>query len=165
MQGRDIIVMGVSGTGKSTVGTAMAEALGRPFVEGDDHHPDDNRAKMAGGTALTNADRDAWIAALAAAVNAGPPAIVACSALNPTVRRWIGARFVRSVRYVHLTAPKALIAERLAARTDHFFDPALLESQCAALDAPDDALCVSVDQPVDAIVAAALAGLDEDAQQ
>ena len=161
MAGSDIIVMGVSGTGKSTLGRALAASLSRPFVEGDDHHSDANRAKMAGGTALTNADRDGWIAALAGAVNAGPPAVVACSALNAEVRGWIAARFDRPVRFVHLSATALVIARRLAGRAGHFFDPALLDSQLAALEPPRDAITVCAEPPLDAVLAAVRAALDD----
>ena len=162
MAGFDIILMGVSGTGKSTVGVALAARLGRPFIEGDDHHPAENRAKMAGGTPLSNADRDGWIAALADAVNAGPPSVVACSALNAQVRGWLTARTDRHLRFVHLTAPREVIAQRLSARSGHFFDAGLLDSQFDALEEPDDAISVSVDQPVAAVVADVRAALDEE---
>jgi gluconokinase len=157
----DIIVMGVSGVGKSTVGRALAEALGRPFVEGDDYHSPENRAKMAGGTPLDNADREGWIAALCGGVNAGDGAVVACSALNGEVRGWLSDGLHRDARFVHLDVPKATLAARLSARTGHFFDAALLDSQFEALEAADDALRVSADRPVADVVQAVLRALDE----
>lgn len=163
MRDSDIILMGVCGTGKTSVGLALADALGRPFVEGDDFHPGTNRAKMAGGTPLTNADRKGWIEALCAGVNEGSSAVVACSALNPEVRSWLAGGLSRSVTYVHLTAPRAVILQRMASREQHFMRPKMLDSQLAAMDPPDDALTVSVDQPLNAVVADVLQALDEQA--
>jgi len=157
----DIVVMGVSGSGKSTIGRALAARLGRVFVEGDDHHPASNRKKMASGSPLTNADRKGWISDLATAVNAGPPAVVSCSALNATVRDWLETGFQRSVTLVHLTAPKVVLAARLAARKDHFFDPALLDSQFAALEAPQDVITISVDRTEAEVLQAVIEALEE----
>ena len=144
--------MGVAGSGKSTLGAALAERLGRPFLEGDDYHPPANVAKMASGTALADADREGWIAALCAAAEAGPPAVVACSALNPVVRGWIAARCRRPVRYVHLAVDRDTLRKRLEARDGHFMGAGMLEGQLAALDPPTEAIRLPGDLPLALLV-------------
>lgn len=161
MAARVIIVMGVSGSGKSSVGSALADAMGASFVEGDDHHPAENRAKMAAGIPLTNEDRRDWIAAIAADLNArSGTCVLACSALNETVRGWIADGVHAPVTYVFLHGAKALIAERLKTRRGHWFDPALLDSQLDALEIPAGAICADIEQPVGDIVFDILAELD-----
>lgn len=161
MVNRVIIVMGVSGSGKSSVGGALAGALGATFVEGDDYHPAENRAKMAAGTPLTNEDRRAWIAAIASDINTQTSrCVLACSALNETVRGWLGKGVEAPVTYVFLHGDKVLIAERLKTRRGHWFDPSLLDSQFEALDPPSDAICVDIEQSIDDIVFDILAALD-----
>ena len=155
-----ICIMGVSGSGKSTVGKVVAERLGLPFIEGDDHHPAANVAKMAGGHALDNADRAAWIASLGAEVRAAAPCVFSCSALNPVVRGWL-ADNAGPVRYVLLHAPRDVLAARMEARVGHFMAAAMLDGQIAAMEPPETALRVSVDQPMDAVVADVLQALDE----
>jgi len=162
MQDDFIIIMGVSGCGKSTVGWMLAKQLDCPFIEGDDYHPAENVAKMASGQALTNRDREVWITALCHAANESQLSIIACSALNTTVRNWLGADLKKPARYVWLEGLETLLAKRLAGRSGHFFDPSLLASQFAALDPPQDAITVSVDQPVEAIMAEILSVLDEE---
>lgn len=159
---KHIIIMGVSGAGKSTVGRAVAHVLARPFIEGDDFHPAANVAKMTSGQALTNTDRQAWIAALCAQANEGAAAVIACSALNVTVRGWLSRGLSRPFTLVYLHGTETQVAARLSARDDHFFDPALLASQFDALDVPDDALVVSTDQTVSAITAQIITALDKD---
>ena len=156
-----IIVMGVSGSGKSTVGSALAGALGANFVEGDDHHPNENRAKMAAGIPLSNADRRDWIAAIIADLNTHDGrCVLACSALNDTVRGWLASGVDAGLTYVLLNGERALITERLKLRRGHWFDPALLDSQLAALDPPADAIRVDIQQPVGDIVFDILAALE-----
>lgn len=157
-----IIIMGVSGCGKSTVGKMLAEHLGRPFLEGDDFHPAENVSKMASGQALTNQDREAWIKALCHSANESQLSIIACSALNATVRNWLGAGLEVSVSYIWLKGSETLLAKRLATRSNHFFSPSLLASQFAALDPQEDAIAVSVNQPVEAIIAEILSALDDE---
>lgn len=149
-----LIVMGVSGAGKTTVGVKLADKLGWAFIDGDDYHSDANRSKMAAGTPLTNADRKAWIDALIEAVHScSRPCVVACSALNAEVRRWL-ASAIPQCRFVWLRGSRATIGSRLAARRGHFFDPHLLESQFVALEPPDNAIEISIDQSPDEIVEA-----------
>ena len=161
MREAPIILMGVSGCGKSTIGHRLADALGRPFLEGDDFHPPSNVKKMAQGIPLQNVDRKAWIEALCAAANRQPTAVIACSALNETVRDWINTGLSRSPIYIWLTAPEAVLAKRLAARTGHFFDPTLLRSQFEALQAPQAVIQISVDQPIEAVLRDVQSALDD----
>ncbi|MCF2530342.1 gluconokinase [Yinghuangia soli] len=129
--------MGVSGSGKSTVGALVAAELGVPFADGDDLHPAANIAKMAAGQALDDADRAPWLAAvgrwLRDAHEAGTGGVTACSALRRTYRDRLRAACPQAY-LVELDAPQEVIAARLAARRDHFMPPALLASQYAALE-------------------------------
>src|SRR4051812_35067916 len=147
--------MGAAGAGKSTVGRALAGALGWRFVEGDDYHTSANVAKMRSGVPLTDADRAPWLAAvpdvIAAAVDRPEPLIVACSALQERYRAVLRGG-LRGVRFVYLQADEATLRERLIARTAHFAGPALVASQLATLEEPDDALSVDATRPVASIV-------------
>lgn len=134
-----VIVAGVSGSGKSTVGQALAVRLGWAFTDGDSMHPASNIAKMADGTPLNDQDRVPWLRAIAAwmdeQIAAGRPAVIVCSALKRRYRDLLVDR--RSgVRVVFLQIDRDLSADRLAARHGHFFDPALLDSQFADLEPP-----------------------------
>ena len=160
---RIIIIMGVSGAGKTTVGRALAERLGWLFVEGDDFHPAANVRAMASGHALTDADRGPWLVALRARIDAlieaDECAVVACSALKHAYRRELaGERGGREVRFVQLDVPPEVLRARLEARRQHFMPPALLDSQLRTLEPSATALHVDgalpVDKVVDAIVRA-----------
>ncbi len=134
-----LVVMGVSGSGKSTVAAELARALGWAFREGDDLHPAANVAKMRAGTPLADADRWPWLRRIAEVIDgwraAGQNGVVACSALKRAYRQVIiGDR--PGVRLVYLRGGEALIAERLAARRGHYMPPHLLASQVAALEPP-----------------------------
>jgi carbohydrate kinase (thermoresistant glucokinase family) len=149
-----LVLMGVSGSGKTTVGRALAEALGWPFHDADDFHPPANVAKMAAGQPLTDADRWPWLdriaAELARVLAAGGHAIVACSALKQAYRDRLQAP--GDVCIVYLKGDQTTIAARLAARQHQFMPPTLLPSQFAALEDPVDALEVDVRLPVAAQV-------------
>ena len=134
--------MGVSGCGKSTVGSALSGMLGWPFRDADEFHPAANIAKMRRGQPLTDADRWPWLEAMARFIDheleAGRVAILSCSALKRAYRRCIiGAR--EAVRLVYLKGDQELIFARLKARTGHFMPPSLLDSQFAALQEPSPA--------------------------
>ncbi len=142
-----IIVMGVAGSGKTTVGRLLADALDAAYAEGDDYHSAENVAKMENGTPLDDADRAPWLAGMAADIDrwlaTGQRTVLACSALKQRYRNvLIGDR--RGVVLVHLTGPESLIRERLAARKNHYMPADLLASQVAALEAPDDALTIDI---------------------
>ena len=150
-----IVIMGVSGAGKSTVGRALAKRLGVRFVDGDEYHSPANVAKMRGGTPLTEADREGWLRSLRSEIDAWLGAretvVLACSALTRRSRQILGTAR-DSVWLVHLRGPQALIAGRMRDR-DHYMPPRLLASQFATLEVPDDALELDVTRSPDALVA------------
>lgn len=150
-----VVLMGVAGAGKTTIGRLLAARLGWAFVEGDAYHPPANIAKMAGGTPLTDQDRAGWLAALrqviAARLAAGEPAVVASSALKQSYRAQL-ARPGEPVAFVYLKGTPALLRRRLEARTGHYMQPDMLASQLRALEEPESALTVDVSPPPDAIV-------------
>lgn len=140
MEREHLVVMGVSGTGKSTVGRLMAQRFGRPFIEGDDLHPPANIAKMHAGIPLTDQDRGPWLRAVRDAMDsAGGSTVVACSALRRSYRDVLRTADGR-VRFALLVVTPEELARRLATRTDHFMPPSLLASQLAALEplGPDE---------------------------
>ena len=151
-----ILVMGVAGSGKTTVGRALATTLGWSFRDADEFHPPANVAKMSAGLPLDDADRTPWLAAIRAHIEAclarDESAVVTCSALKEKYRAQLVADPAR-VRVVHLTGSPELLAERLASRRDHFMKPAMLASQFAALEPPRDALTVDIAEPPDKLVA------------
>lgn len=131
-----VVVMGVSGCGKTTVGQGLAAALGLPFIEGDDLHPPANVARMAAGIPLTDADREGWLQSIGAALAAEPRgAVASCSALKRAYRDRLRAA-VPGLRLVHLHGAPALLAERLALRRGHYMPPSLLQSQLDTLELP-----------------------------
>jgi len=137
-----IIVMGVSGSGKSTVGRLIADRLGFEFRDGDDFHPAANVAKMRAGQPLNDDDRRPWLLAIADFMRAsrtnGRGAVVACSALKESYRDLL-LRGEPWVRFVHLTGPREVIAERMKGRVGHYMPVTLLDSQLATLETPSDA--------------------------
>jgi gluconokinase len=154
--------MGVSGSGKSVVGQALAADLGWPFFDGDDFHPEANVAKMASGVPLTDVDRWPWLDRLAAEMAAidgrGDNAVLACSALRQAYRDRISR--AGNVRFVHLSGDHDTIAARLAARTHHYMPPTLLASQLATLEPPQDAIVVDVHDAIPVQVAKIRAALN-----
>lgn len=155
----NILVMGVSGVGKTSVAKALATALNLPFVDADDLHTAANRAKMAAGKALNDDDRWPWLATCAAATTGD--VVLACSALKRSYRDHLRAGVAGPLHIIHLTAPRAVIAERLAARKGHFMPATLLDSQLATLEAPGphEALTIGADQPMEQILDAIRASL------
>jgi gluconokinase len=149
-----IVLMGVAGVGKTTVGLELARSLGWAFHDADDHHPAANREKMRRGEPLSDADRAPWLERLGALARgwlaSGACAVLACSALSRRGREALGLGAAGLV-FVHLTGPAALVRERLERRAGHYFPAALLDSQLAALEPPEGALEVSIDRPPEAI--------------
>jgi gluconokinase len=156
-----IIIMGVSGCGKSSVGEGLAARLGIPYRDGDDLHPSANVAKMRAGVPLTDDDRWPWLDRVAKVLATEAPVIVGCSALRRVYRDWLRRGAGGPVSFLHLTGSKGLIAARMAARTGHYMPPSLLDSQFAALEppGPEEALVIDIDQPLEAIIADAAKGL------
>ena len=157
-----LIVMGVSGSGKSTIGESLAERLGWPYEDADQFHPKSNVAKMSAGQPLTDEDRWPWLKAIATEIDrvcdAGEHAVIGCSALR-RVYRDILVHGRTDIRLVYLEGAQALIADRIARRKDHFMPPALLTSQFNTLEPPtsdEHPLTVSIDGSIAAIVDAIL---------
>lgn len=151
-----IMVMGVSGCGKSTVGAGLADALGGVFLDGDDYHPQTNVDHMAAGRPLTDDMRWPWLNGLAGAVNDQRRAghvVFACSALRKSYRDYLRAA-IPDLRIAYLDAPYDVVATRLAERSDHYMPASLLNSQYATLEVPaQTAVTVSVDQPIKDVIA------------
>ncbi|MDX2376044.1 gluconokinase, GntK/IdnK-type [Microbacterium sp. LRZ72] len=157
-----IVVMGVSAVGKTTVGIALAETLGVPFLDADDFHDSAAIAKMASGTPLDDDDRSPWLARVGDALTAAPDgAVVACSALARRYRDILRRR-APDVLFVHLDADGDVLRERATTREGHYMPASLLASQLATLEplGPDEAgIRVDAALPVDEVVAAAAAGI------
>ncbi|MGZ4456488.1 MAG: gluconokinase [Nocardioides sp.] len=154
-RGDVLVVMGVAGAGKTTVGSALAARLGLPYADADDLHPAANVAKMRAGVPLDDEDRRPWLEAVGGWL-AGRPAggVVSCSALRRHYRDTLRAHEPR-VRFLHLAGSPTVVAQRVAARTDHFMPPSLVASQLALLEplaGDEDGLTVPLDWPVDRIV-------------
>jgi gluconokinase len=154
------VVMGITGSGKSTVGAALARALGISFVEGDDYHPPENVRRMTSGIPLTDDERTVWLHALADRIrqanDSGSGLVVACSALKRSYRDVLRAG-APGPQFVFLKGPRELITGRLAGRRGHFMPASLLESQIATLEEPasdEHAWVCDVTTPVEEIVAA-----------
>ncbi|MFE6776107.1 gluconokinase [Streptomyces sp. NPDC057702] len=142
-----VVVMGVSGTGKSTIGRSLAALLGVPYAEADDFHPPRNIAKMSAGTPLDDADRAPWLDAIGAWAHdqADQGGVVSCSALKRTYRDRLRTA-APGIVFLHLTGERALIADRLRTRKGHFMPDTLLDSQYADLEPlQDDERGVAVD--------------------
>jgi gluconokinase len=161
-----LVVMGVSGTGKTTLGALLARRLGRPFLEGDEFHPPANVAKMAAGLPLTDDDRWPWLDALTAAMGehaaAGRSTVVACSALRRAYRDRL-RRAPGRVRFVHVAVPAGELHRRMSDRV-HFMPPALLTSQLATLEPladDEDGVTVAAGDDPDALADEALRLLGE----
>jgi len=151
-----IILMGVSGSGKTTIGARLAQSLGWIFLDADGLHPVQNRDQMSRGIALSDADREPWLDAVRQSIerllSATTSAVLACSALKRSYRRRIVVDPAR-VKIVYLKGTKELIAARLRERKGHFMNPELLQSQFDTLEEPHDAIAIDIAASPDAIVA------------
>lgn len=151
-----IVIMGVSGSGKSTMGAALAQALGHVFADADDFHPPANVEKMRSGQALNDEDRAPWLDALNQLLvrqrQAGQPIVLACSALRQRYRDRLG-HGLADLCWVHLSGSIELIAARMASRQHRYMPASLLRSQFETLEPPIDAIEVSIDSPPDQLVA------------
>ena len=155
--------MGVSGSGKTTIGRALADRLGLPYIEGDDYHPPANVAKMTAGEALTSLDRQPWLERLAEVLAKAEDeggGVLASSALRAAYRDTLRSKLDAELRVVYLAGEYDLLLARLNGREGHFFPPHLLRSQFEALELPRRAITVNVDQPVSAIVDEAIERLE-----
>jgi len=150
-----IIVMGVSGSGKSTIAKKLAQKLNIAYQDADDFHPPANVEKMASGAALNDADRQPWLENLAdlLAKNKDQGLVLACSALKESYRQTLNTKLKVPATTVFLSGTYELIYQRMQNRKDHFMPPVLLQSQFRALEEPDHAIKVSIDQSIKAIVA------------
>jgi gluconokinase len=147
-----VVLMGVAGAGKTTVGQALAGKFGLPFLEGDAFHSPSSIAKLSRSEPLTDDDRWPWLDAINRELHNHPEgAVVACSALTPAYRARLG-RGLADVRYVLPEAPAEVLADRLAQREGHFVGPGLLPSQLQLLDPPPDAIRVDATLPLAVVV-------------
>jgi gluconokinase len=156
-----LVIMGVAGCGKSTVGAALSEQLGIPYRDGDDLHSDEAVEKMRAGIPLTDEDRWPWLDRIAETLSSEAPLIIGCSALRRVYRDRIRAGAGGPVAFVHLAGDRDLITARMASRTGHYMPPSLLDSQFATLERPgsDEAIEVTIDQPTASIVGEILSKL------
>jgi gluconokinase len=160
-----VVIMGVAGSGKTTLARELERRLGWPYAEADDFHPRANVDKMAAGTPLTDEDRAPWLAAirdwLTEQARAGRSTLTTCSALKVAYRDVLRQAEGR-VRFVHLSADPLLIGERMARRADHFMPPTLLPSQLATLESlepGEDGIALTVDVPPDVVAQRAVEAL------
>lgn len=155
MKVRFFIIMGVSGSGKTSVGEALAKHLGWDFYDADDFHPSENVAKMASGTPLNDSDRAPWLATLhdliSSSLKADQPGVLACSALKERYRQQLLKDNV-GVQFIYLMGSYDLIWSRMSKRQDHYMKPQMLKSQFEALEEPTNALTMDISKSVDEIV-------------
>jgi carbohydrate kinase (thermoresistant glucokinase family) len=156
-----VIVMGVMGSGKTTIGRKLADALACPFRDADDFHPPENREKMARGIPLDDRDREPWLRGLAEAIRRwereGPLTVLACSALKRSYRDLLSS--AGRAYWIHLKGEESLVRERLRGREGHFADPRILDRQFADLEEPQGALTVDIRQGPDKMTAVILEAL------
>ncbi len=162
-----LIMMGVTGSGKTTIGKLVAERLQWAFYDGDDFHPPANIEKMRSGAALTDADRAVWLDALAELISnlvvKDRSAILACSALKTEYRDHLKSAVKENeeaVQFIYLRISEAVARDRLAARKNHFMPPSLIDSQFATLEEPGEAIAVDATQKPERVVGDILAALN-----
>ena len=152
-----VVLMGVTGSGKTTIGTLLAERMNTVFADADDYHSAANKAKMAAGQPLNDGDREPWLETLNSLMRGWATkdgsGVLACSALKDAYRRMLVRGIAPgAVEFVLLDGSKELIAERLSQRKDHYMKPKLLDSQLATLEPPTDALRVVNDRAPEEVV-------------
>ena len=152
-----VVLMGVSGSGKTTIGTLLAERTGTIFADADDYHPASNKEKMRAGIALNDDDRQPWLEILNGVLRSwyksGEGGVLACSALKEKYRQTLANGMpANAIAFVWLDGDKKLLTERLALRHHEYMNPKLLDSQFATLEPPADALRVVNDRPPEQIV-------------
>jgi gluconokinase len=166
VRNRKFVVMGVAGSGKSSVGAALGSAMGAPYIDGDDLHSAENIARMTAGIALTDDDRWPWLTKIGETLAGHPGTIlVGCSALRRTYRDLIRKTSGAPVTFIHCAGSRTLIAERMAKRPGHFMPTSLLDSQFAALEPPgtdEDAITLDISTPLLDLVAKTMTQLLED---
>ena len=137
---KSLVIMGVSGSGKTTVGKLLAQKIGRRFLDGDDFHPPENVAKMSSGIPLTDEDRLGWLETLASIIHeADNITIIACSALKASYRE-----ILKEAEFIFLYGSPELLAERINQRSGHYMPPRLLQSQLETLEVPTNVLALNV---------------------
>jgi gluconokinase len=155
METRFIIIMGVTGSGKTTIGQALADILGWDFFDADDYHTCENIAKMANGIPLTDEDRLPWLATLQAKISNclenNHPGVLACSSLKKDYRQILLSNHPE-ILLIYLKGGYKLILSRLSTRTGHYMQSAMLRSQFDILEEPENALVVDINSPVDKII-------------
>ncbi len=161
-----IVVMGVAGSGKTTIASGLAEKLGVPFVEGDSLHPTANVKKMASGTPLTDDDRWPWLEAIGERMEVervtGHGVVVSCSALRHVYRDCLRKKVNGKVHFILLDGSRALITDRMKQRKGHFMPPALMDSQFATLEKPtpdEHAVILDISRPIHVLLAEAMRSL------
>jgi gluconokinase len=163
-----LILMGVTASGKTTIGTRLAAAEHWEYAEGDDYHSEANKAKMRAGIPLTDEDRAPWLAKLHELLlgwyRSGTSGVLACSALKQAYRDRLSEGIPSTeLHFVLLEVPREVLEQRLAARKNHYMSPALLDSQIATLETPRDAIRVAADRPPDEVVREILHAIGVDA--
>lgn len=160
-----IVIMGISGSGKTTVGKLLAAALGLPFYDADDLHPEANKQKMAAGQPLNDNDRWPWLEKLGNKIrewNNEYGAVLACSALKESYRQKLATVPGSDLKWVLLHGSRDVIKQRMEQRQEHFFDPGLLDSQLEALEKPAYGIHVDINKSPEVIVDAILKELNQD---
>ncbi len=152
-----LIIMGVSGCGKTTIGRLLAEKRSATFCDADDYHPENNREKMKQGVALSDADRLPWLDRLHQlideAITEERSLVIACSALKQRYRDILRGPHGKTVIFIHLVGSFEVIAQRIRSRTGHYMPPSLLTSQFNDLEPPSEAITVSIEQTPEEILA------------